>query len=214
MTNEKLLAKLHEFLNAKNEVTRYEIITNLIATAEDEIRTETAKSRGQGNIMKTAKDILKVSEKGDKGSLKFAYTAPNGFQYVCDGFRLLKLHNPLPLPELPATIIPVRYENIIPHPTNTVDLALPDPDKLRAYIKIKKAEKQAAVYDFGAGLPGVDANLLLSMIEAFPNATAEVERSDEDFNRHTILFYSGDDFGMLMPLMKGALTPERRKTEL
>ncbi len=216
MTNEKLLAKLHEIdTDIACQSIGSEPLDNLIAAVEDEIRTETANSRGQGNAMKTAKDILKTSEKGKNDSLKYAYTAPDGFQYVLDGYRLLKLHNPLPLPELPGNILPVRYENIIPHPTNTVKLDLPDPIKLRAYIKIKASEKvKMPMYDFGIGLPVVNAKFLLSMIEALPRATVEVEPSSLDYNHKALLFYAeNEDFGMLLPIRASEMK-NRGKTEL
>lgn len=212
MTNEKLLAKLHAIdMDITCRKIHSNILADLILTIEDEIRTETAKSRGQSGLLKTAKDILKVSAKGDRDVLKYADTASNGYQYICDGYRLLKISKPLPFPELPNDIPPFDYERLIPHLTNSVELELPDAAKLRAYVKIKKAEKQKAVYDFGAGFPVVSADQLLSMIEAFPEATATVEPSGTDLNIHPILFYSGDDFGMLMPLRANW---ERRKTEL
>lgn len=213
MTNDKLLAKLYKISEGTILGSERKLLTDLIETIEDEIRTESAQKSGRSNLMKSAKDILKIAKQTGRENLKYTYTSPDGIQYICDCYRLLKLHNPLPLPELPENLPVTDFERIIPSYTDTVELEIPDPGILRAFVRTEKAQGRKAVYDFGLGLPVVNAEFLLTMLEAFPNSTVKAKRTNTEWNHFPLLFYSeNDDFGMLLPL--NARNLERKKTDL
>ena len=79
------------------------------------------------------------------------------------------------------------------------DLVTPEPGELRKEISRQRAlKKKDPIWDFGEGLPAVNASYLLSMLTILPSATLFVcggEASGVWFNSA-----SGD--GLLMPVHK------------
>lgn len=113
--------------------------------------------------------------------LQYANTV-DGVQYVCDGYRIAAFKNPLPLEERPENVAlnydPAGHlqENI---DDNSTILNIPNKKALKAYIKAYK-EKQKAIgikyptppmYNFGKGLPLVNSEYLLDMLNIFPDGT-------------------------------------------
>lgn len=81
--------------------------------------------------------------------------------------------------------------------------------ELRAYIKQRGAELKAAgmkenfpLYDFGDGLPTVDARFLLDILEILPGASFRASSYRPDIGG--IYFESADGFGILLPVRKPA----------
>lgn len=132
----------------------------------------------------------------------------HGRQYVCDGFRLVMLFTPADLPSTPHDTEPIDAERILEpaRMNNGARLILPDAATVRAYIN---AEKQAhagqrpaykPLWDFGDGLPWVNAQYLLDMIETFPDAIATCRAEKPLIS--AIYFRSDDGDGVLLPVRK------------
>ena len=109
-----------------------------------------------------------------------------GKQCVCDGYRGFRLNSPMELtaaPELSADGSRFNLAQVIaPIRKNTLRLTLPTVAEARAQIKTDRAEWAAkrrrkgetfkASYDFGPGLPSVDANYLIDFLQLFPDGEA------------------------------------------
>lgn len=159
------------------------------------------------------KHILKNTKYVPKEILKYANTI-DGVQYITDGYRLIGLKTFVSVEENPnpATDTDIEWfkrtlsENNING--NETALNLPDKKFLETYIKTKKAERKAegvkprfasAIrYNFGKGLPMVNAEYLLDMMNIFPNTTfyangekKPIKIEDKDGNK-----------GFLLPLRK------------
>lgn len=188
-----------------------EILDHLKTEAEAEIRHAAAKQSGTANRQKAAERVIKsaYSEQPTREAFHGAWSDANGEQYICDGFRLFKLSAALPLPTIPEKEKPIDAARIIdPAKHNPDPLALPDVAELRAYIKEEKARKKAIkdktapVYDFGDGLPLVNANFLLDALELLPGCTATA--SSRAPLIAPIYFESVHGCGILCPVRKAA----------
>lgn len=139
-----------------------------------------------------------------------------GKQCVCDGYRGFRLNSPMELttaPELSADGSRFNLAQIIaPLRKNTLRLTLPSITKVRSQIKTDRAEWAAkrhrkgetfkASYDFGPGLPSVDANYLIDFLQLFPDG--EAFTSEQKPYITPIYFRSADGEGILCPVRKPA----------
>ena len=139
-----------------------------------------------------------------------------GKQCVCDGYRGFRLNSPMELtaaPELSADGFRFNLAQIIaPIRKNTLRLTLPTVTKVRAQIKTDRAEWAAkrrrrgetfkASYDFGPGLPSVDANYLIDFLQLFPDG--EAFTSEQKPYITPIYFRSANGEGILCPVRKAA----------
>lgn len=137
-----------------------------------------------------------------------------GKQCVCDGYRGFRLNSPMELtaaPELSADGSRFNLAQIIaPLRKNTLRLTLPTVAEVRAQIKTDRAEWDAkrrrrgetfkASYDFGPGLPSVDANYLIDFLQLFPDG--EAFTSEQKPYITPIYFRSADGEGILCPIRK------------
>lgn len=169
---------------------------------------------------KAAERILKNAKKVQKYKPCFHYanTTADGSQIVCDGYRAVIFKNPLPLEPMPENLNDC-YPDVLrtfPKFKKPVTLELPDAAALKNYIKAKRAEDKKAlvVFDFGAGLPVVNATYLLDILEALPGAVATVERVSGVVYKYGVYFENAaGDYGLLMPLnAKNDAT--RKRTEV
>jgi hypothetical protein len=192
------------------------ILGQLIHDLKEDIYADEAKKTGKSAALRVARKMLK---NGGKVREALGY-APiiDGKQYICDSFSIVELNNPLPLPELPTHLEYIDAKRILQKPNGAIDIELPDVAKLRAYIKINKADvtkqgvKGNILYDFGDPLPVVDASLLLNMLVLLPDAKASVTPR-EKFNPNGIYFEGESGRGMLLPIRPKDGT-ERKKTEV
>ena len=148
----------------------------LCAVLRDDMRREANKAAGKANIEKAMRAIIKNAPEYQK-PLQGAIII-DGKQYVCDGYRAIRINTPidLPIPPEPCTF------DIAGHfaeaQANAVKpLETPSLGDLKAHIKLKKAENKAKygkgeyiLWDFGEGRPVVNAIYLLDILTAFPDA--------------------------------------------
>lgn len=187
-----------------------EILNELKADAEAEIRRNAAKASGNADRQKAAERILKAA-KLTHGEMLWKAWDEGGKQSLCSGYHGAKLNDFLPLEmhgendqhmDLEKVFCGIR-ENCGEH------LSLPDVATLRAHIKAEKAIKAAVKskskgkkrvpYDFGSVL--VDAEYLLDILELLPESTAIASKRLPETG--TIYFSS--------PLGEGALCPINRR---
>lgn len=189
-----------------------DIIEALKAEAAAEIRRDEAKRSGTASRQKAAERIIKnaKSMQPSKPCLHGAWTE-NGAQCLCDSFRALRLSEPLPLENIPEDIEPLNVSRIIDGAKQNAGarLSLPDLGELRAHIKAEKARIKAEklrgivpLWDFGDGLPAVDAQYLADMLEALPGCTATASVQRPTLNALYITSEDGD--GVLLPAWKAA----------
>ena len=132
----------------------------------------------------------------------------HGRQYVCDGFRLVMLFTPADLPAIPDDIGTIDAERILEpaRMNNGAILNLPDAATVRAYIKTEREKHRGErpaykpLWDFGDGLPRVNAQYLLDMLETFPDAVATCRTEKPLIS--SIYFRSDDGDGVLLPVRK------------
>ena len=212
-------AKLYEFraelecalgLLEKNADNYYSALSlsRLIEKVNAEITAADAKSTGRTSTLAAVKRILKTSAASDnRDNLKFA-SIQNGYQYFCDGFRLVALNDPLPgFPEMPDYLSPPEYAKLTGSPVDPVTLVLPDLGELKNWIKRKTAAHKASgskskltlEYSFGENLPTVNAAWLVDMLEALPGASAVAHRGHPI---RGILLTAENGHGLLMPIRK------------
>lgn len=208
---EKLIAR-HLKTNEDNGFTSI-AIANLVTDLKDDLAQQEAKKGGRSAALKAVNSMLKEAARSPRSSV--IYNAPiiNGRQCICDGYRLVRLAEHLPL-NVPSD--PTRYIDTDRLFQSTMicddhEIELPDPAKLRVYIRDFKARHtitptNVPVYRFGEGLPAVDARFLSDMMAILPDAKAYAsgERSNVAFRCE-----DGSD-GLLLPVR----TDDHTKTEL
>ena len=177
-------------------------ISNLLIALKEEMRKEYAKANGRTDALKAAKSIAKSAEKISRPGFSGAAMA-DGEQVFMDGFRMLVLQSPIEFATAPAAadIVDIKRNLFASLSGYDKPLDLPTIDQLKLHIATAKAnnpkDKQPA-YDFGDGLPRVNANYLLDMLLAIPNAKARYSGS-----LTAAIRFDGDGvYGFLMPCHK------------
>lgn len=185
---------------------QWQFISNLYLELKDEITRTEAKATGNTKRLQAAKRILKKGGER-RTAFEFAYTK-DGKQYFTDGFRLAVLKNHLPLPPVPKDEMYFdvsAFDRMIDiRDYKTIDT--PDINKLKAYIKIQKANGIKDIrYSFGEEITTVNANYLLDMITIIQNA--EIRYTGR--KNALILVSDNGDVGLLMPVNEPA-TPKTK----
>ena len=186
-----------------------EIIEAMKEEAAAEIRREEAKNGGKLNRTKAAERVIKSAKASQpfRDCFHGFWKDSNGLQCICDSFQAYRLREALPLEPIPPKASTIDLSRII-EPNQGAPLALPDVGELRAYIKTEKARKKAAkdktppLYDFGDGLPAVNAEYLLNALELLPGCTATASHVRPLAN--TIYFKSEAGDGVICPVRKSA----------
>lgn len=218
MTTEKTLEKIIEVSTAltAGDVKRAgDVLETIAEQLRDDIRSAEAKKNGKTNALSAAKRILKAAQKTPRPALHKAFFN-NDLQCICDGVRAVQLKNALPLEELPADTETINLTRIIDDAkqNNNIVLKLPELKALKTYIKLEKFKNRVAktkdiiCYDFGAGLPYVNAEFLIDLLEILPGCKAYAKN-----NGFNIYFESDDGRGLLCTVRPGE-NVERKKTEL
>ena len=127
-------------------------LDNFIQTIQKAIAVDNAKKSGSFNLKKSMENVLKSARSTPREALHYAHIS-NGFQYVCDGFQLIKTSTPQELPTLPEKMEYIDAERIFKayDINNAVNVNLPTLDELttilterKAQVKAKQAEAKTA----------------------------------------------------------------------
>ena len=161
-----------------------------------------------------AERIIKNSIRRNKSkpALHGAWEGRDG-QYITDGARGVRLKQKLDLPVLWTVHVgKIQYFNLDQYIDPVVketrqDLPLPTKKALKAMIAEAKrkareeGESRPQIrYDFGTGLPWVDAQFLVDMLDILPGCKASVPANNPKLTA-AIYFESADGDGVLLPIM-------------
>ena len=154
-------------------------IANLVISLKDDLAEQEAKKGGRSAALKAVNSILKEAARSPRSTI--IYNAPiiDGRQCVCDGYRIVRLTEHLPL-NVPSNPVGYIDNDRLIQPSMFCDgyeIELPDPDKLRVYIRDFRARhpitsNNVPIYRFGENLPAVDARYLSEMMAILPDAKA------------------------------------------
>lgn len=165
-------------------------LAQLCVDIRDAIRKQDNKSAGKANIDRAMRAIIKNVDPARPG-LKGANLTGDGRQWVCDGFQMIMINNPisLPTPTTPSTLDADYIINGARRESRAIALPTPTIGELKSIIKIGKAESKARygkaaannppLYRWNADdipqlnaddIPQVNAQYLLNILTAFPTA--------------------------------------------
>lgn len=127
-------------------------LDNFIQTIQKAIADDNAKKSGSFNLKKSMENVLKLARSMPHEALHYAHIS-NGFQYVCDGFQIIRTSTPQELPTLPEKMEYIDAERIFKayDINNAFNVNLPTLDELttilterKAQVKAKQAEAKTA----------------------------------------------------------------------
>ena len=180
------------------------ILASILREVRAEIATAKAKSTGRRGILAAARRLLKVAGSMSREAFSGAWTGKDGRQYICSGYHGAALNEPLDLPESAGGEM-VEAEILGTRRGETKPLPLPTAAQVRAHIKLCTAEKDFfqgrkghIVWDFGPGLPLVNARYLLDMLDLLPDAAAVCHVQHTEFSPIYFTCAAGD--GILLPV--------------
>lgn len=133
-------------------------------------------------------------------------------QCICDGFRAFRMYEPIPMEERPEDAgKPIDLNALFPSRRaieGYTEIPLPDVNELKSHISIQQAKKRTTPkgirktihWDFGDGLPTVEAQYLLDMMIVLPNAKSIMYNPAKPLGP----LYAHDERGesLLMPCRK------------
>ena len=160
----------------------------------------------QAGAVKACKGMFKYLEKNNKKHIAGAWVDADGRQCVCDGFRAARLRDPLP--GLPAASQPweglgrvfsepMQYFRAVMLPTAAEVVGV------MALQRLRDPHATRYTYDFGPGLPRVDASYLLDMMNLFPGVR-EIRIADGSKCKISPLLWADGhgNSGILLPVRK------------
>lgn len=153
-------------------------------TLESQYRAEIARKLGKSSVKHGMESILKSAKGFNKQFLQYAYYDED-FQIACDGYMIAALskNNHVPLAERPDNDaykwnFP-NWKNKIPWNCDTENriVELPDLTALKLYLKSEKSKSSKKnpfpiIFDFGASLPYIKIEYLITAMEILPDAKA------------------------------------------
>lgn len=204
MKKEEILALVNELEEKINvdPLLAAPIIETLQENLKKDIRLDSARVSGKLGRVKALDKIIKTIPEFRREQL--AGTFKNaGFWCVCDGFRGVMLSEKPDLQEVPGMDLLKCFGSY------NYSMVLPEISELKAHIKIEKAAHKGekgyiAKYDFGEGLPMVNAEYLLNMMQIFPKV--EKVEIDKGYRPELSPLYFFDETtgekGILLPVKK------------
>lgn len=185
------------------------LLSNLIRELKADIAAETCKSSGKLGALNAAKRIIKSAKNGPRSAL-YGSWMEGELQCYCDGYRAVRLREALPTESIPADTMPLNIAEVVENGRQNMGkvLSLPSIPELKAHIKTGKVAIKVnksgdrVEYDFGEGLPLVNAEYLLDMLELLPGCKATAAKYSPGLG--AIYFQSDGGDGVLLPVRRNA----------
>lgn len=226
MKNAEMLTRCHEIANFLNDDDRAAfdffqrhpehdanaitgglgaLLSALICDLKRDINAEECRAAGRLSPLKAAQRVIKTAPE-HKPALHGAWIA-GGLQCICDGIRAFRLVDHLPgLPSIPDNVEPFDLARCIDPARRDFSrpLELPDVAEVKSWLKAEKARikgegiKTAApiCWDFGEGLPYVNAQFLIDALELLPGCTCRISERRPELGGLYLESPAGD--GLLM----------------
>lgn len=177
MNTESILTHVNDILRMEGEASRHAALRVLSDDLAAQLRREIAAENKQGSALKVITGLLRTVRKTNaRTTLHYAWKDEKGRQCVCDGYRAYRLTEPLPLEARPADAgEPINLSAIVPDVAKGGYRAVPlpaarDVRTLIALERAAKGRKAAPLWEFGPGLPAVNAAYLLELMTVLPDA--------------------------------------------
>ena len=159
-----------------------------------EAREDVLKGKNGGSYA-AVKRLVKSASKSYRRDMQGCWTDSEGRQCFCDGYRAVRLKTHMVGFDEVAGI---DLDPIMAVDGECVELTLPTSGELKLCIAEQKG-RDRKFYDFGDGLPRVDAQYLKDMMETFPGATVKSYGQVKP-----LIFESEKGDGILLPVRKTA----------
>ena len=182
------------------------LIVALIRDLERDINAEECRAAGRLSPLKAAQRVLKAAQDNPREMLHGAWIA-DGLQCLCDGYRAFRLVDHLPgLPSIPGGVEPFNVAGCIdPARFFSRPLELPDVAALKVWVKSEKARRKGegiktagpVCWDFGEGLPYVNAQYLIDALELLPGCRCKISASRPELGGLYLESPAGD--GLVLP---------------
>lgn len=178
MKAEKVLARVNDILMITDASTNTALaLQEFVKELKEQVRREYAASTGKASVAKAMREITELARREGKAiGLQYAWMDNKGRQCVCDGYRAVRLTNPVPLAERPEgaeTLLDL--DKVMPNICHNYSATpLPTRAELKAFIATEKAwhgRKYEPIWYIVDGKIAVNAQYLLTLIEALPDAT-------------------------------------------
>lgn len=216
MTNQRMIAEVFRIQNAitgEEYKTAQDLCADLVRALTDDINAAAAKKSGKKDAQAAALRILKKAAGGSHSCLTKANPTKDGAQLLCDGYRLVKLSEGLPLPAL----TPDEYDDareMIPRLEKYLDRAAanagvwmtaPTVASLKTFIATERAAAavehrrlDSARFEIMPGM-WVDALLLVDLLQVLDAPTITFASGDR-WNVQPIYLKGKNGAGLLLPM--------------
>ena len=169
MTNEKMLTyanklKTSEYVNTDGIA----FLNKLIAELEADIRKAEAKKTNKTDIFKTCNAIIKYAKKKRKDMIALhGAWVDDGFQFVSDSYRIIRMYPPIPLEKIEPNCTPINAKQLFKMVNEyTEKIKIPSVVELKEFIAIEKTKgNKTPKYDLGENKPLVNAKFLLEIAQ-------------------------------------------------
>lgn len=162
-----------------------------------ETREELLKSKG-GTAYSAVKRIVK--NVGGRAGLSGVWYDSENRQCVCDGYRAVRMVNHV---DGFDTVNGIDLDKCYPNEADLdMEIAMPTPGELKANKIKDKSNPKRYLYDFGDGLPMVDAGFLKDVMDCLPHSKAYINGSHGELA--TIVIKSDNGDAILLPIRKKA----------
>lgn len=190
------------------------IVEQAIRTVKTDI-AEKALSAPSKSRLAICRNILRESKKNASNKAFWYANTVDSIQYIADSYRAIALKKPLPLEEKPDNVPFFDFSKLFDRRlTDGSPLEIPDRKQLERYIKVAKAEqmsikkefRKAVRYNFGYGLPVVNAEYLADIMDIFPDGKFYANGSSSN-----VYIKGSDGDGMICRMRKTEDDTEKTK---
>lgn len=207
MKAEKVLARANDILTITDANTNTALeLQEFIKELKEQVRREYAASTGKASVAKAMREITELPRKEGRGiGLQYAWMDDKGRQCVCDGYRAVRLVNPVPMEERPEEAkIPLDLDKVVPNIHHDYSATpLPTKAELKAFIATEKAlhgRKYDPIWYVVDEKVAVNAQYLLTLIEALPDATEIYYNNTYDGWKKPLYIQSVSGDAVLLPV--------------